>query len=384
MLLLTMGNLCLVLAGNNLPVIIKIAVLVIMVAVAMIFITLIVINYNRNQALENKKESDEVEKLILNELNDHLLSYDSINDIPEKELQQTVNKLTKLKDRSAISRQVLVCLLVYFKQNLTGNITRAITSMYYRLNLSGDTLTKLKSMFWFNKAQGLKELQAINNSQSASTATELIKDDHIEVRVEAYSALIKLQEKAVISFLLAEKEELSEWHQILLFDAITKAELPVLPDFKEFLSSTNKSLIILSIKLILYYKKFDAIPELVKLLAHPNENIRHETICALGELTAQDAEEKLMDIYPKEHNKNKARILTALGEIASGKAINFIMDKFLNAGHFTILRSAASAIMAHPESLRTEIFHDLTNLDAEQTAVIKHFKDPLIRAHGIH
>jgi HEAT repeat protein len=380
-----MGNLCLVVFNNNdLPLLIKIAVIVIMIALCIIFFTLIVINYNRNKTFIEAQEAQQAETLILNELNAHFLNYDSISDMPENELQKTVGNLIKLKNRSAISRQVLVNLLVYFKHNLTGNITRIITSVYYQLNLSETTLSKLKSIFWVTKAQGLKELQAINNSQSADTVIELLGDKHVSVRVEAYSALIKLQHKATFSFLSNEKQELSEWHQILLFDAIIKTRLPETADFKDFLSSTNCSLITLSIKLILYYKQFEAIPELIKLLTHPNEIIRHDAICALGELDAHAAEEKLIEIYAKEHNKNKARILITIGEIASGKGINFIMDKFLKADHYTILKSAAAAIMAHPENLRTEILNNLTNLDAEQAAIIKHFEDPLIRAHGIH
>ena len=120
------------------------------------------------------------------------------------------------------------------------------------------------------------------------------------------------------------------------------------------------------------------------MLDHTDQNIRRLAICALGELDAVDAEEKLIAIYPKEHNKNKGEILLAIGEIASGNGVGFIKDKFLKADHYTILKNAAAAIMAHPAILKTEILNSLTNLDPEQTAIIKHFEDPLIRAHGIH
>ena len=237
MLLHQTGNLCLVISkAQDMPFIIKIAGLVIMVAICMILFTLIAINYNRNKRYEERDEANEAEALILTELNEHILQYDSITDMPENELQQSVSKLNAIKNRSAISRQVLVNLLVYFRHNLTGNITRVITSVYYRLNLSQTTLSKLKSMFWFTKAQGLKEMQEIHNSQSADSILELVKDEHVEVRVEAYSALLKLNQKNTFSFFSNEKDELSEWHQILLFDAITKAQISEIPDFKIYLT----------------------------------------------------------------------------------------------------------------------------------------------------
>ena len=145
----------------------------------MILFTLIAINYNRNKRYEERDEANEAEALILTELNEHILQYDSITEMPENELQQSVSKLNAIKNRSAISRQVLVNLLVYFRHNLTGNITRVITSVYYRLNLSQTTLSKLKSMFWFTKAQGLKEMQEIHNSKSADSIIELVKDEKV-------------------------------------------------------------------------------------------------------------------------------------------------------------------------------------------------------------
>ncbi len=379
------GPLCFIFSSiENLPLLIKVVALVIVVALFMIAVTLIVINYHRNKIIADAIEAKETEELILDELNSHFLVYDSIAEIPQKEFDQTVSKLAQIKNRSAIARQVLVNLLVYFKHNLKGSITRIITTAYFRLNLADFTLSKLKSVFWFNKAKGLKELQEISNSQSAQPIIELLKDDHMEVRVEAYSALINLQKGDAFKYLSEEKEEFSEWHQILLFDIITKAELPQIPNFKNYLSSTNKSLVLLSIKLILYYHQFDAIPELIKLLDHPDENIRHEAICALGELNAIVAEEKLIAIYPKEHNRNKSQILLTIGHMATGNSIEFIKEKFLKAEHFTILKSAAAAIIAHPTALKNQILAGLTNLDDEQRAMIKHFEDPLIKAHGHH
>ncbi|MCX3265571.1 HEAT repeat domain-containing protein [Pedobacter agri] len=380
------GKLCLSILKINLfnyPLLIQIAVIVSILAVIAIFLTLTYIIYNRTKRQSDQRKTYEAENQILEELNDHLLMYDSIEEMPENELQETVKKLNEFKNRSVIFQNVLVRLLIYFKHNLTGNITRLITATYFNLKLNEITLSKLKSVFWFTKAQGLKELQDINDYNSADTIQPLLVNKNLDVRVEAYAALLKLQTNSSFNFLKNEEEELSNWHQILLFDAITKSEHAVVPNFADFLSSENKTIVILSIKLLLHYKQFEAIPDLIRLLSNKNEQLRSEAICALGVLDAEDAEQKLISIYPTERNPNKTQILLALGEIASGSALHFLKDKFLKADHYTILKSAAAAIMSHPAVLKEKILASLKDLDEEQKAIIKHFEDPLIRLHGV-
>lgn len=310
--------------------------------------------------------------------------YDSSEDIPESELNTTVKNLEGIRNENPVFRQVMIRLFIYFKHNLTGNISSLITATYFRLRLNELTINKLKSRFWFTKAQGLKELQDINYNDAEHYIIPLLNSGNLDVRVEAYAALIKLQTPQSFAFLEEEQEALSSWHQIVLFDAVTKTEHREVPEFGSFLKVNNKSIIQLSIKLLLYYKQFDAIPELMRLLDNSDETIRNQAICALGELDAEDAEQKLISIYPTEHNKNKSQILLAIGGIASGKALSFLSDKFLKADHYTILKSAAAAIMSHPVAIRDRILESLNNLDEEQKAMIKHFEDPLIKLHGIH
>lgn len=381
------GILCLIFANIsifNTPLLIKIATIVSIIALLAGLFTFATIIYNRVQKQRLRKAESEAEILITDELNDHILTYDSISDIPENELNQSLQKLDALKNKSAVFKQVLIRVLVYFKHNLTGNITQSITSAYQRLNLKEATLSKLNSALWFTKAQGLKELQEINDGDAAQSINALTANKHIEVRIEAYSALQKIHAPNAFDFLKTEEEELSNWHQILLFSAITNSGHEVIPEFRNYFDTQNKSVILLSIKLILHYKQFESVPALISLLSHKNEIIRNQAICALGVLDATEAEEKLISIYPTERNKNKSQILLAIGNIASGNALSFIRDKFLKADHYSILKSAAAAIMAHPANLKDKILSGLTNIDDEQKAMIKHFEDPLIRLHGVY
>ncbi|RZK81863.1 MAG: hypothetical protein EOO92_03815 [Pedobacter sp.] len=368
---------------NNYPLLIQVTGIVTLSAGMMIIITLTVLYVNRLRVKKREQDFQEAELIILDELNNHILKYNAITEIPSNELRTTVVRLNALQNKNIIFKQSLVKLLVYFKLNLTGAITRIISSTYSRLKLREFTLGKLKSKFWFVKTQGLTEVQEMRDNHSIPAVATLVQDQNEDVRVAAYSALLKLNSKTPFSFLSEEKDELSEWHQILLIDTITKAEGLELPEFKVYLGTDNKSILLLCIKLIIHYQQFDAVPKLLSMLDHEDEYIRNQVICALGMLNAETAEQRLINQYPLESNKNKSQILETLGKIASGFSVEFIKDKFLKAEHFSLLKSAAAAIVSHPIQLKEMILNSFTELDDEQKAVLKHYQEPL-NLYGIH
>lgn len=368
---------------SNYPLLIQVTGLVTLSAGLVIILTMSAIYIHRIRSAKFEHDVQEAEMIILNELNSHLLKYNTITEIPQGELTKTVVRLNALKNRNEIFEQSLIKLLVYFKLNLSGAITRIISSAYSRLKLRQFTLDKLNSRMWFVKTQGLTEAQEMKDNHAIPAVSSLIADENDDVRVAAYTALIKLNSKEPFAFLASEKEELSEWHQILLMDAILKADGLEIPEFKVYLTTENKSIILLATKLICHYQQFDAIPKLLSMLDHEDTFIRNQIICALGMLNATSAEERLMKQYPTENNKNKSQILSTLGVIASGFSIDFIRDKFLKAEHFSLLKSAGAAIIAHPEKIRQEILHSLKGLDEEQMAVIRHYEEPL-NIYGIH
>lgn len=366
------------------PLLIQIATIISSVAVLLIIGTLLVIYINRTNFLLHQKQTQMARIAIQAELNDHLLQYDSIKEISEMELNDTITRLGLLKDHSRVFRQTLVDTLIYFKRNLSGNITTNIKTAYDRLDLKESALQRLSSRSWFERVKGLIEVQEINDNKSLVSVRELKQDKNIEVRIEAYSTLIKLDKNSPFSFLNTEQAFLSEWHQILLFEAITKSEIEELPDFKNYLTVSNPSVILFCIKLVYHYKQFNAIDNLISLLGHPDAEVRNRSVYTLAALNAIEAESRMKEIYPKEHNKNKAQILISLGKMASGNSINFLADKFAKADHYSLLYAAGSAIAAHPEEIKTQALQRIKSLDDEQLAVLKHFEDPLIKSNGIY
>lgn len=365
------------------PLLIKIAALISLIALAFIFITLLIIYINRVKTAVRKRNEKIAEHLIVKELSERFLIYNTISEIPEDELTYAVNKLKELKNTSLVFRKTLVKILVHFKRNLNGAIVEIINSAYLWLGLRGFSLSKLKSRWWFTRTEGLVELKEMNDIDSLPEISRLMKDSNIDVRITAYSALIKLKADNSFSFLREETSQLSEWHQIFLLDVIGTVPDLIIPELGSYLEAKNTSIVLLCIKAIIHYKQFGAIPKMIDMLNHEDECVRNQLINALGLLNAEEAEEKLTEIYPGEHNKNKSQILIALGNISSGISLDFIKEKFLKADHYLLLKSAAEAIVSHSNELKKDAIASLPNLDDEQKAMLKHFQEPL-NLYGIH
>ncbi len=359
------------------PVIIIIALVVSFLALIMIFVTLGIIYFHRIKTEDTNEEEAASELIIIEELNNHILRYDSLNEIPEKELRTVVNKLTRLKQKSLVFTKVLTRTLMSFSILLTGTIQLVINATYNLLKLREGTLKKLNSKLWFVKIEGLKEVQEINDNHSISQVITLTKDNNINVRVSAYAALMQLDYEEKYKFLVDEQETLTQWHQIILTNAVEMIDSTELPDFKTYLGSTNNSIVLLCIKLILHYNQLNSVSSLITLLNHKDDEIRCFVIQALGKLNANEAEQKLIERYPNESIGNKVQILLALGDIISLTSLKFLTHKFIKEEDFYILKSAAAAINAFPQELKKLVPFDSTLLGKKQITLIKHYEEPL-------
>jgi hypothetical protein len=372
-----------ILALPDYPFIIQLAALLSLIGFTIICVTMFVIYLNRLKGASAKKNKKIAEKIIYEEISDRFLVYNAINEIPPVELEFTVNKLSRLKNKSKLFSDTLIKTLVHFKLNLSGATVDMINSAYSWLGLKEFILKKLKSTLWFIRIEGLNEIQEMNDTSSLSDIRNMTKDRNIDVRVTAHAALIKLKTEDCFSFLEHESDQLSHWHQIFLFDSLNQVPDVQLPDFTVYLSTRNESMIIFCIKIIVHYKRFEVVPKMIELLNHKDKEVRNNVIWALGLLNTEEAEDQLKTIFPNEQIDNKSQILLALGNIASGNSLNFIITQFLKNDNHLLLKSAAEAITLHGTLLKYEIQNKLTNLSEEQKAMFKHFQEPL-NLHGVH
>lgn len=353
-----------------------------LIAFIIICATIVFIFVNRIRRAGFKRDIIKAEKIVYEDLSDNFLIYNTLSEIPEEKLEQELSRLSKLKNSSKIFRQALIETMVKFKLNLSGTMVEIIESAYLRLGLNKLVVSKLKSSIWSKRAEALNQIQEMNDSSSLAKVEAATKDRNIDVRVNAYAALIRLNASDCFTFLIEEKQQLSAWHQVYLLDAISKATNLQLPDFSNYLKVGNKSIISLCIKIIVHYKRFETIPTMIGLLNRRDEELNYQLIEALGLLNAEEAEEELKEIYQQEPENNKSQILLALGNIASGASLQFITAEFLKNRSHLLLKSATQAMAQHRPSFASAALQTSQNLTSEQQLMLKHFKEPL-NLHGI-
>lgn len=359
------------------PGIIRFAASVAIISGILTLTTIAIIFLNRVFKKRRQKIQKIADEAILEALGERIFVYDSVTDISEKELSKTLSMLDVLKNKNKIFRKSMVRLLVYFQTNLTGSVGRIMNATYSRLKLREFSLKKLRSPLWFLKTQGLTEVQRMKDVMSLLEVYKLVNDPNQDVRVAAYIALFRLRARDCFEVLSKEKEILSEWQQMMLEEGILNTTGLNVPSFKFLLRSDNRSLILLSIKLIVDYRQLDAVPDLLSVLEDHDDTLRLHIIEALGMLNAEEAESMLRDRYSREPVKNKAAILFSLGSISSGESVQFIWEKFIGAEDFLIMKSAAAAITSYPQVVADDLSDDLREEDTIQRGLLNHFAEAL-------
>ncbi len=365
------------------PAIIQVAILISLFGLIATFIVLVIIYLKRVKLIISQKKEKKALKIILKELSANVLIYNSIDEIPKGELVHTIHNLSKLQNASFTFKKMLMNTLLHFSVNLSDTSTQLVHSTYQLLGLRKFSLKKLRSVHWFVKIEGINEIEKMNDTSSIPILTKLTSNLNLDVRVRAYAALIKLNASDAFSLLAKEESQLSEWHQIFLLDAMDVVSISAMPEFRTYLTATQKSIILLGIKAIIHFKQFGAISQMIDLLDHEDEQVKNQLIRALGLLNASAAESKLKAIYPSESDKNKIQLLLALGDIGSGESFGFIVEEFLNTNNHEFRKAAMYALNCHSEELRNRSTSNLFNLNDDQQIVVKHFQQPL-NLHGIY
>ncbi|MCC9135074.1 HEAT repeat domain-containing protein [Pontibacter silvestris] len=221
------------------------------------------------------------------------------------------------------SRQIFLENLIRMHKNIIGESSNKLSVLYQDLGLYQHSKQKLYSDSWDVIATGISELAEMGMRQDTELIRSFIKQSNTILRSEALVALVKLEKDVPFSFLNELSEPLSGWQQMQLAKASHKAHFVLLPEFKQWLTNHEESIVVFSTRMVVQHAQHKAIPSLIKLLQHPSAEVRKEVIIALRQLEASEATESLIGIYPAETKENKLHILKALPIITLDDTFEF-------------------------------------------------------------
>ena len=358
------------------PLFIQIAIIMILLSICLFLTGNAMLAVKRMAYTYRNSRIKEASKLVSAELTGNIMMTDTVS---ENDFDTLVSRLRNLASKNRLYNQVLIDQIIFYHRNFTDSTEKVLGQLFAKLNLIQSAIQKVKTGAWQIKAKGLKEMQEMTpKAEMHDLIDPLLNDENDDLRVEAQSAYLRLNNNHPFDFLAHAQKPLLNWHQILLYELVSNSPELEVPDFRKYLKSENLTVISFTLKLIQFYQQLETIPDLMKLITHPDENIRIEVISVLGNLDAEIAEDLMVSNYPHETLKVRLKIIEALGEIVSGNHVKFLQNEFLIADDFAISKAIGCALANHP-NFNKDSFLNNSNVNENQVTIMNHCTNVLIR-----
>ncbi|MBN9295787.1 MAG: HEAT repeat domain-containing protein [Filimonas sp.] len=366
---------------DSYPLVIQIAIFLTVVAIVSTVIAYASILYRRYRGSRHDKKIARINPLLDEILTESIILNDDLAEgKPVEEIPLPLEKFDRPRFKTPFARQAIIERLIHYRKNFSGDIGLLLRKLYIELGLEKESFGKLKSFKWDRKVKSLIELTAMDMSIADVNILPLTNSKNRELRAEARHAYIKLSKNEPFKFFDVVSEPLLMWDQLELFKIITTTKDISIPNFARWVTySSNKSVVAFCLKLIVHYNQQEAVPSIIKLLDNKDHYLRSNAINALGKLKADEAEDKLVQIYSSQPLDCQLEILKAIGRMGTGKNLTFLRQEFLRSSDFDIRKNAAKSIISHKQHSEEMLGELLDTATAENKLILKHCMNPLIK-----
>ncbi len=296
------------------PLMVTILYIVILYSIVTMITLLIIILLNRRRIQREKV------------LNEYLLERYQLllmNYLFDEEHQELAFlELDEVAD-NRVSRQVLIDQMIDLSVNLKGEIKEEIQKLYLRLGLKRDSLEKAYSRKWHQNVKGFRELAFMNIREANEQIGKSVNANNEILRMEAQIAMVRLADGNPYEFLDVLEKPLSLWEQVTLHELQIQHNLEV-PDFKQWFSSDNISVVMFSLEMVAWYKQRGVGKEILEMFEHENVQIRNTAYKVCGEIGLKMALPAMIKRYPEETFNNKLEILQSFAKVPEEKYLKFL------------------------------------------------------------
>ncbi len=239
----------------------------------------------------------------------------------EADRETEFEKIQKIAT-NAFRKKVLIEEMIDLSINLSGEPKQILRNLYISLGLHNDSIHKAYSSQWHIKIKGFRELAFMDIHDANVEIKKCLNSSNPILRMESQLALVRLNEEDPFHFLDYITEHFTVWEQMNVYETIIYHNLPI-PDFSRWLQSENKSIIIFSLRMIKLFKQDQSIPELIKLIEYPDEDVRNELYITMGNFSTIEVRKALKNQFLTESYDNQLTIVKALGKYGDKQDIEF-------------------------------------------------------------
>jgi hypothetical protein len=303
--------------------------------------------------ISGKRHQIEIQKRELAPMVSHFLFFPQGNEAEAAEAEDLRRRqeFRKLAEHP-LNREVLSEILHELSQDVSGTARQRLLSLYQQLGLQEDAYKKLRSRKWETISKGILELTDMQVEQAYFVIRKFIHHKRSILRKQAELAIISLTDAGIQSFLDAASNPISEWQQLRIMEILKRKESFHAPDFRHWLASENEDVVLLSLRLIRFYKQSEAADKITGLLSHRSIDLQQAALECLRDFAYAPAKETLKENFSRALPQIKLGILDALQPLLESSDIDWLKTRASEDTAF-VVRNKASATLHALEALVT-------------------------------
>ncbi|MEP5613451.1 MAG: hypothetical protein ABJP45_14460 [Cyclobacteriaceae bacterium] len=287
----------------------------------------------------------------------------------QADYSKSIEILRALRYKSNTIAQWILEELIKQKANVSGDAGKTMLKVYRDLDLKSHSLRKLKSMKWNIKAEGIHELERMEQKEIFSEFYRFLDSKNHDLRTAARMGLTTLAPNP-LSFLDQISEELSEWEQMSIYNRLRNKTKDQLPDFSKYYSHKQQSVVAFSINMTVRFNYFELVPQLIKLLTNCTPSLRVSIVHALSQLEAFQARDSVRRLLQMSKNTDEiVECLKFLGQL-DDKSCRHLIWKFMEHPRVEVRMEAVNA------AIKLDLEFKFFN--TEQEEMFLHFTNELI------
>lgn len=248
--------------------------------------------------------------------------------------------------KTPLNRRVMTEILMDLRKDLSGDVQDQVFHLYQDLGLHMDAFKKLQSWRWELVSKGIEELTEMRVTHAYTFIRKFVNDRRSVIRKQAQLATVTLKPEGIAYFLDTAKYRISEWQQLSLLDVLRHKEDFDPPQFKSWLISVNKDVVLFALRLIKFYNQSEGREELTALAKHRNNQVKLEAIECIDKFHIYEALDTLKGIFNKCNTDVKLAILTTIANMGSEAELDFLETVAKGDPNFIIRTKALGSINA--------------------------------------
>lgn len=213
-------------------------------ALLFFFMTLI----KRVKRLKEERKKNDYQATIENILFRYLFE--------ELSLQEAIEGSDFAKfQKNILFKRVAIKAIISLHDNYSGSYSKKLQLFFEESGLAKYSVAKLESSRWPFIVEGIRDLSTLKHNASYGRIASRITHPHELVKTEVLLGLIKMRGIEEIMKFQKSGLRLNDWIQSNILYTVKKHKIPAPQNLDLMLKSSNKTIVLLAVRLIDYYKQ---------------------------------------------------------------------------------------------------------------------------------